>query len=645
MKAEATSLKFLSAAPQKLIVPFFQRRYVWDESNWEELFQTLCIFEGQDIINLVPTKRPFLGAIILKAQAGHNPTSATIIDGQQRLTTISVLTKALYDSLDADSKKDALSFIEGHLFYKIHVTDPFTEGFVKIEHSKNDKKAYNDVIELGFLSRKYNLPTPVTVESDDNKIIKCYKYFLERIKNITDEIPEEKEKNIAIKNILNFIYGEQNKMIVLITVDEEDDEQTIFDTINRAGVRLSIADVIKNDLFSKCMVEYVDKEPKKGKKEEKAKEVYDLHSRCWEEIFYKEQSETEWDQTRSFGNLSRTNLEFFLYCFSIIKWGYEKEVSFKNPAKKYSQETKDMDWAELKLFIEELAKYAKIYKKHIIDFKEYKEQETFCYTDFIQRLLLILDGFGIQMFYPYVIERIKEYEEIKKEKGDDELIEELVNEYIRNPLWMLESFIVRRKITGGSTSKYAELCDELIRKGEDHFLETVSSDEKLDDTEVIKGLNTKPSNTNATMVLFCIELYKRYKKEYDEDLKYNYSLEHIMPSKWEEHWRDVEIVDETGKKIDDKSEESNFRKQHIESLGNMTLLKQKLNSRLQNKSFQDKIKGDKKKIGYQESTSLLLTREIVHQYESRRLLQWNEAAIRERFNELFDCFKKIWPWK
>lgn len=85
MEAKDKSLKFLGEKKQ-LTVPFFQRRYVWKEENWDELLKS---FEDSSI-------KPFLGSIILKEVSGEE---SLIVDGQQRLTTITILAKAIYDCL------------------------------------------------------------------------------------------------------------------------------------------------------------------------------------------------------------------------------------------------------------------------------------------------------------------------------------------------------------------------------------------------------------------------------------------------------------------------------------------------------------------------------------------------------------------
>ena len=98
MDARAKSLKFLGDEPKRLTVPFFQRHYVWNQENWTELLESFDSNEAQ----------PFLGSVILKKlETTFKPSEAYIIDGQQRLTTLTVLVKAVYDSLPSEGRKES----------------------------------------------------------------------------------------------------------------------------------------------------------------------------------------------------------------------------------------------------------------------------------------------------------------------------------------------------------------------------------------------------------------------------------------------------------------------------------------------------------------------------------------------------------
>ena len=113
MRAEAKSVKeIFGGGPQKLVVPFFQRRYVWKEENWKELLESI---EGNREVQV------FLGSIIIKWGKSREPSEAAIVDGQQRLTTISLLTKAIYDEFDDEMRQNVRDTIQNVLFYKCNI--------------------------------------------------------------------------------------------------------------------------------------------------------------------------------------------------------------------------------------------------------------------------------------------------------------------------------------------------------------------------------------------------------------------------------------------------------------------------------------------------------------------------------------------
>ena len=126
MQAQESALGFLKK-DMKLEIPYFQRSYVWKENNWEELFDNL-IDENQS---------HFLGSIILKrinTRSGETERFS-VIDGQQRLTTLSILLRASYDNiahskLDEETRAETNTKLRMMLFYK--VSELSSEKFVKI---------------------------------------------------------------------------------------------------------------------------------------------------------------------------------------------------------------------------------------------------------------------------------------------------------------------------------------------------------------------------------------------------------------------------------------------------------------------------------------------------------------------------------
>lgn len=160
--------------------------------------------------------------------------------------------------------------------------------------------------------------------------------------------------------------------------------------------------------------------------------------------------------------------------------------------------------------------------------------------------------------------------------------------------------------------------------------------------EIFNGLYGL-SNKYATLWLFCVELYRRsLDRKYDiAALNYTYSLEHIMPQKWEEYWNSVEFVDDKGAKITDIERGKINRISKIYSLGNMTLIRSRLNSSIRNYPLKRKIEGEGRKRGLSSYAELTITKhDIIDKYSQGAI--WNEKTIFDRTNTLVDEIMKCY---
>lgn len=604
MKAEAKSIKeIFGGGPQKLVVPFFQRRYVWEEENWAELLSSIeC---NGDI-------QVFLGSIIIKWGASREPSEAAIVDGQQRLTTISLLTKAIYDEFDEEMRGNVRDTIQNVLFYKRNTTDSLKDSEIKIEHSRVDRDAYEAVIrERVFEKEKPRQEDCVC----SGQIGKCYRYYRQVL---------QRRRQQELKDIFDIMYNDNNKMLVRIELLENDvNEQSIFDTINRAGAKLSTADIIKNNLFQGFMESC-------GENQEKIREVNRIYDEKWDRMFYSEEEKNEWDEKRRFGNVKRNNLEFLLYCVASIKWAREDTKDFSGQLDAlYSKETEGYDFDSYRQLIEEIHDYARIFSTHItrlhmvMNDKEKVGNEYFSYQADMRRLLLILEEFGIQMFYPFVLK-------ILRDAGEN-----FQDEHLIAQSKMLESFIIRRRIMGTSVSDYTSKCHLILRKGPEKLFSTAGEKEINISDGAVKSQLAQMKGDTAKLLLFLIELSTRDRRSDVDELTYTYTLEHIMPQKWQESWGVPENYAEK-------------RQKHIDDLGNLTLLKISLNSTVRNADFKTKIEGIPKqgrqraREGYKGNISLNITEEIVKMYDNG-MKDWNEERIEERRNRLAEKIIELWP--
>lgn len=190
-----------------LKVPFFQRSYVWDIPQWERFLL--------DMEMVTKTGKPyFLGPVIMKA--GEKPPTwacyadcKTIIDGQQRLTTVLIFLKVI-----ALKTGNSISFDK---YFRLE------DGSIALHHGKNDREAFRIVMDLTEPEKIPNLLPP-------SQIIAAYNYFI-------DNLDPEKVNQNTIRQCAQF---------VCIDLLEDEDEQQVFDTINSQGVRLTTAELLKN---------------------------------------------------------------------------------------------------------------------------------------------------------------------------------------------------------------------------------------------------------------------------------------------------------------------------------------------------------------------------------------------------------------
>ncbi|MEG1884339.1 MAG: HNH endonuclease family protein, partial [Clostridia bacterium] len=508
------------------------------------------------------------------------------------------------------------------LFYKDNSADPFNKSHIKIEHSRVDADDYNRVISAGLLD-KHNIDYTGILDSD-GAILKCYRFFR---KQLLGKSVEE------LGALHNSMFNEDRLMIVLIVLAHNDiNEQAIFDTINRAGVRLSAADIIKNNLFKKCL----DSCTEAGKN---SKDVCELYDHCWAELFYpNHEDQNIWDDKRGFGNVQRTNAEFLLYCVAAIKWGKGKDI-FANLEKVFEDETAYYTYNQLKDLVQEILDYGNLFKEHVLDFQESLNADTsnlsFKFDNHVDRLLLILEELGVQMFYPYILKRLQEV-------GNN-----VDNVGIIKDFAVLESFVIRRRLSFKGVTDYAIKCDIIMKNGVRQLISSdlASVDGVLKDSDLRKYASKVDPKT-AKVLLFCIELFRRRGKMYDVDyLEYKFTLEHIMPQKWQPKWSDVLAFDEDGISYEPTTDEGqNVRKSYLQAIGNLTLLRGGLNASVSNNIFRIKVNGsdDGNKRGYKEFASLSLTKEIVDRYDAGDIV-WDEKHIQLRSKQLCDEIVAIWP--
>ncbi len=575
---------------KRLIIPFFQRKYVWKEANWCELFDNF----------FVKDKPSFLGSILVQRNdiiAGNSKLD--VIDGQQRLTTISILIMSIYDSIKDKNKENAKNDILNALFSKETFSNNYTP---KLLHSKFDKESYETIINFEKDIESF--------KNEKDGILGCYNYFMNRLVNISDE-----KKELILDDFLKGTY----LIWVVITLDKEMDEQSIFDTLNNSGVSLTASDTIKNFIFKRAS-ELYDKKYSNNS-EESMKAVIKLYEDNWEDVFIKDEDiEQYWNSEITTGRIKRSKLDLFLYCFAVIKGffsQYDNNISeLTNVYKNFLENNIEND-KEISDLLEELKNFA---NKFRLNFENNTKETFYTYSheNVLQRLLHLLKVNDVTTFHPFILNILY------KNENDTKIINE--------KLHLLEKYLIINYLNEDSSKikNYNKFCITIMN--DENKLE-----EELDEIKdsISYTLLNNISNSFATYFLFWIELHRRKDLADETALSYSYTLEHVMPIKWREYWlSDVEkgLNDVNGKKLS-LLDSIQYRDNHVRMIGNMTLLKGKLNTSISNRQFSEKIKKIK------EYASLKITKDdIVEKYyikdKSKAIKVWNEKIIEDRTKKL-----------
>lgn len=201
-------------------VPVYQRNYDWNHIQCEKLYQDIICANEKNI-------QHFTGTIVYidDVQGGSGLNEVLIIDGQQRITTMYILLKALYDTSKGVSVRTENEIEE--VMFNRHCEEVYK---VKLKPVKTD----NEQLTLLIKDR--------TEEMDRNSNV--YKNYIIFKNLIEDSI----NKGLELNDILN---GIKKLEVVEIVLDKSqgDDPQKIFESINSTGLELSLADLIRNYLL------------------------------------------------------------------------------------------------------------------------------------------------------------------------------------------------------------------------------------------------------------------------------------------------------------------------------------------------------------------------------------------------------------
>ena len=550
-------------------VPFFQRQYVWNDELWSRFIE--------DMEFVVKTDRPhFFGAIILKAGRKKRPGDRfskcyTVVDGQQRLTTFVLFMKVLSLKQQQPTAFD--------LQFRLMGKD------IALLLGKNDSEAFNRVVSATTLDKVDN-PEP------KSRIIEAYNYFIDNI-------------DASKLDIMTIV---ANAQFVRINLDAEEDEQQIFDAINSLGVRLTTAELLKNYFYSR--------------------EDISEYNANWAAVFEKDpETRTYWNQEFEVGRLTRSLIDiFFDAYFQIFVQNPEYRVSTEDKivysrldrlALSYQDFIKKYCGGNKRPILGSMAEYANKFRT-IFDPDILNRQIT--KESYLQRINVVIFGLKNTTIIPYILY-------VSMNASEEEF---------NKILLILESYIMRRIVVRATTKNYNNLFQSFILNGvtsSEALLEALkkSGDRTTyvpSDENLLDGFNTsRLTNLQAKGIIYLIEANLRSSKNALAMLGFNqYSLEHLMPRKWRNHWDPCET-----------QELARNRDYKLATLGNFAIITQSLNTSISDSSWAAKKSGNKNNPGLNQCASGLVTMENVLSEEV-----WDESKIEARASWLFDNAKDIW---
>ena len=584
-------------SPQRLVVPLFQRPYVWSqERQWQPLWDDVRrVAERFDSRGQATSH--FLGAIVLQQQPSEigNLTVRTVIDGQQRLTTLQILFDAIYGVLVQRNYEGLASQMENLVRNQDAYISDQSDRF-KVWPTNRDRPAFDEVMAMA-------LPDYSQLKHRESRLVRAHQFFLRTVSEWLDGGEADRRANALVTSVSKHLE------LVVIDLQVDEDAQEIFETLNARGTPLTAADLIKNFVFQRLQLG-----------DEETERAYHDYWERFETPF--------WETEVSVGRILYTRSSLFFTQWLVAMTGEEiteREVfsRFKRFATDESAAIQDL----LPRISRTAAVYQEFSEKAAVPTGELSRLEMFVYR------LGVLNYETVKPFILWLTDPDRP---------------PIVQDQFDKALDSLESWFVRRVLTKGSSNSYNNTMSALIREVaskdrqlvgdvvEDFLVALSGSNSNThwpSDSEVLEFLTTQPmyrriSRAKLRMVLEAVEDSRRgygsgSKKTFSEQpvVRGECSLEHVMPQEWRKNWPG----DEYGK-------DGLSRNELVHQLGNLVLVTQALNSKVSNGPWLEKKKS------LDEHSTLLTTKEVV----DRDSDLWDEATIRTRTERVARAIIEIW---
>jgi len=237
LKTQDVTFLDLIGNGKKYRVPLFQRDYAWEDEQWEDLWNDI-----QELL-VTPNNFHYMGALVVEAVSDRE---FQIIDGQQRVATLSVLALAVIDrlrTLPADADTQAANAERAAELRKRFIGEKDPASLLE-----SSKLFLNDTDDGFYQDYLVQLRAPVNPRGlpKSNRLLwQCFGWFQKRL-------VESGLEGEALARLLSDTVARQ-LLFILITVEDDISAYTVFETLNARGLELSSTDLLKNYLFSRVV--------------------------------------------------------------------------------------------------------------------------------------------------------------------------------------------------------------------------------------------------------------------------------------------------------------------------------------------------------------------------------------------------------
>lgn len=575
------------------MIPLFQRPYVWKEdAQWEPLWKDLRRVAELRINEPHLNPQHFLGAVVLQSHDAESQrlTTWNVIDGQQRLTTLQVLTDATCAVFAQAGLERLASQLEGLTHNANHFVAE-GESRLKVRHLNNDHEAFDEVMTA---------EPPVdhaSLRHAESRIVQAHGYFSTAVLQWlgSSDAPDFALKAEQLTHVIL-----EDLQLVTIELRASENSQEIFETLNARGTPLTAADLVRNFVFQRLEAEGAD--TKKAYKED-----WPFETRFWT----KEISAGRYYVSRS---------SLFLNQWLMSRLG--EEIG--------PQST----FASFKSYVEhqaghKVADLLPVIKGQAHQYEAWTEAASKRGGDLsaVEMAVYRMQASGVELLKPLLL--------WLHEPGRN-LPQGVINDIVV----AAESWVVRRQLLRLAGSDLGRIvadiikthsgapASELTERVTAHLARlNVTSTYWPGDDEVRTALATEPAYRRyprARLRAFLEAIENAFRSETGQPQieRAIFPIEHILPQKWPDNWP-VETT-----------EAEQERQSRVHRLGNLTLLTKGLNSKVSNGPWASKRKA------LLEHNTIKLTGRLFEQTEGH---EWDEAHIDQRTNALIDVLLNVWP--